>query len=106
MGTSVRKENRWRRNVQDANDEIDRRRRCGEAIFMERKPRLAVVPPPPSANRRQVRSWMRNNAEDYECATTLAEGANAALDLPAGAIDDETHWVWEEALSAIEWANA
>ena len=106
MGTSVRKENRWKKNTQAANDEIDRQRRFAEAMFMDRKPRPAVVPPPPSATRRQVRSWMRCNAEDYECATTLAEGANAALDLPAGAMDDETHWVWEEALSAIEWANA
>ena len=101
MSTSARKENRWKKNTQAANDEIDRRRRCIEAMFMERKPRLNVVAPPPSANRRQVRSWMRNNADGYECATNLAEAANAVLDLPDGAMDDETHWVWEEAALAI-----
>jgi hypothetical protein len=106
MGTSARKESRWKKSVQAANDEIDKRQREIEAANMVRRPRLAVVPPPPSANRKQVRSWMRRNAEGHECATTLAEAANAALDLPAGAMDDETHWVWEEALSAIEWANA
>lgn len=106
MGTSVRKENRRKKYAQAANDEIDRQRRCVEAMFMERKPRLAVVPPQPSATRRNVRSWMRSNAGDYECATTLAEAANAEFDLPDGAMDDGTHWVWEESLSAIEWANA
>ena len=34
------------------------------------------------------------------------ESKDAALDLPAGAMDDETHWVWDEALSAIEFTNA
>lgn len=58
------------------------------------------------ASRVQVRSWMRRHADAYENATELAEAANAALDLPRGAMDDETHWVWEEALSARDWDNA
>ena len=46
-------------------------------------------------------SWMRNNADGFGSATQLAEAANAALELPPGAMDDETHWVWEEALAAL-----
>lgn len=48
---------------------------------------------------------MRRNAYDFECATTLAEAANAALDLPDEAMDDDTHWVWDEASAAIDWAE-
>ena len=44
---------------------------------------------------------MRAAAEDYDTATALAEGANAALELPAGAMDDDSHWIWEEAIKAI-----
>lgn len=44
---------------------------------------------------------MRNNADGFGSATQLAEAANAALELPPGAMDDETHWVWEEALAAL-----
>ena len=46
---------------------------------------------------------MRRNAEGFETATELAEAANAAMRLPPEAMDDEGHWVWEEALSALEW---
>ncbi len=49
---------------------------------------------------------MRRNAHEYECATMLAEAANAALDLPPGAMDDEVHWIWDEAVDAIEWADS
>lgn len=106
MATSVRKENRWKQTVYAANDEITRRQREAEAACLVRGPRPAIVPPPPNATRRQVRNWMRRNVEGFESATELAEAANAALDLPPGAMDDEGHWVWEEALSALEWADA
>lgn len=106
MATSARKENRWKQTVYAANDEISRRRREAEAMFMERGPRPLTVPPQPNATRRQVRSWMRRNADDFESATELAEAANAALDLPTGAMDEEGHWVWEEALAALEWTGA
>lgn len=106
MATSARKENRYRRNIWAANNAADARKREFEAAFMSRGPRPVVVPPKPKATRRQVRSWMRRNAADYDGATQLAEGTSAALDLPVGAMDDETHWVWEEAISAIEWAAA
>lgn len=106
MSTSARKENRWKKTIQAENDMASKRQREAEAMFMERGPRPAPVPPPPSAARRQVKSWMRNNAEGFDSATELAEAANAALDLPLGAMDDETHWVWEEAISALEWVSA
>lgn len=44
---------------------------------------------------------MLRNAQDYESATAIAEGANAALDLPNGAMDDPEHWVWDEAVRAL-----
>lgn len=49
---------------------------------------------------------MRQNAQDFDAATQLAEAANVALDLPYDAMDDETHWVWEEALDALEWVES
>jgi len=45
---------------------------------------------------------MRHNAEHYETATELAEAANAVFRLPDGGLDDETHWVWDEAAEAID----
>ena len=106
MTTSVKKENRWKRSVYAANDAASDRQREAEAACMVRGPRREAIPQKPCATRRQVRSWMRWNAHDYDDATCLAEAANAALDLPNGAMDDDTHWVWEEALSALEWADA
>ena len=107
MATSVRKENRWKRNAQAANDAKSDLRREVESACLVRGPRPALVPPPPNHTRRQVRSWMRRNADDgFETATELAEAANAAMRLTPGAMDDEGHWVWEEAISALEWANA
>lgn len=97
MATSARKENRWKRNTQAANDADSDRRREVEAACMVRGPRPELVPPPPSHTRRQVRSWMRCNAADgFETATELAEAANAALRLSPEAMDDGGHWVWEE----------
>ncbi len=58
--------------------------------------------PPPSARRRDVRRWMQHNADDYESATELAEAANAVFRLPDGGLDNETHWVWDEAAEAID----
>lgn len=53
-----------------------------------------------TATRRQVRNWMRRNAEDYDGPTALAEAANIALVLPYGAMDDPDHWIWDEAVEA------
>lgn len=103
---SVKQEHRYQKLVIAQGRVATDSQRLAEAMFMERGPRPALMPPPPNASRRQVRSWMRRNAEGFENATQLTEAANAALDLPAGAMDDEGHWVWEEALSALEWADA
>lgn len=105
MSTSARKENRWKRTVQQSNDAISDRAREIEALHMVRGPRRVSVPPKPSATRKQVRSWMRMNASEYDNPTQLAEGANVVFDLPCGAMDDETHWVWDEALDAIEYSE-
>lgn len=103
---SVKQENRYRKWVIETGRALTDRQREIEAATMERKPRPAAIPPKPNASRRQVRSWMRNNADEFDTATQLAEAANAALDLPPGAMDDETHWVWEEAILALEWAES
>ena len=102
----VAQEHRYVKLVREQNDEVSRRQRELEATFMKRGPRQAPVKPSPSATRRQVRTWMRLNASDYETATNLAEAANAALALPSEAMDDETHWMWEEALAALDWIAA
>ena len=98
---SVRQENRWKKRViEEGRKESDRQREI-EAMFMERKPRPLAAAPQPNPSRRQVRSWMRANAHDYEDATHLAEAANAEFKLPADWLDSETHWIWEEALDAV-----
>lgn len=102
MSTSVRQENRWRRTLKEQNDAVTDRRREVEATFMVRGPRPKPVPPPPNATRRQVRSWMWIHAEEYETATHLAEAANTVFDLPGTGLDDETHWIWDEAFAAKE----
>ncbi len=102
MSTSARKENRWRRTVQEANDQVSDRHRVIEAAFMPRSARPPKIAPERknSATRRQIRAWMRSNADAYDCATQLAEAANVEFDLPGEGLDDETHWVWEEAVLA------
>lgn len=99
---SAKQEHRYKNLVIAQGHVPTDRQRLAEAMFMERGPRPALVPPPPNASRWQVRSWMRRNAEGFESATALAEAANATFDLPLGAMDDEGHWVWEEALSALK----
>ena len=100
MATSARKENRWRRACQQENDADGDRRRELEAAFMPRGPRQDTPAPTPRTTRRQAIAWMLANAHEYGSATALAEGANAALDL-RDALDDEMHWIWDEALIAF-----
>lgn len=78
------------------------KRHAALCVGLNRPPR-APLPKVRSAtaSRASVRAWMRAAADDYDTATELAEGANAALELPAGAMDDESHWIWEEAIKAI-----
>ena len=102
---SVKQENRYTRLVISQGLEITDLQREIEAATMSRGQRRPAIPPPPNSTRRQVKIWMRRNARDFECATAIAEAANAALDLPSGAMNDEGHWVWEEAAAALDWAE-
>lgn len=52
-----------------------------------------------SATRTEVRRWMRANATEYDGPTQLAEAANAQFELPGQGLDDESHWVWDDAAS-------
>lgn len=98
---SVRQENRWRKHIHEEAGEAERRQHAAITQNLNRPPRLPLPAVAATATRAQVRGWMRNAADDYSTATELAEGANAAFDLPAGAMDDECHWVWDEAANAI-----
>ena len=100
---SVKQENRWRRTLHLENQRRDDIRREIEAATMERRPRPPVVKPVnDGARRRDVRAWMRQNADEYETATALAEAAKTAFRLPGDGLDDETHWVWDEAAEAMK----
>lgn len=101
----VKQENRYKRLVISRGMVAADRRILVEAMRMERGPRPALAPPQPNASRRQVRSWMRRNADGFETATELVEAANAAMRLPPEAMDDGGHWVWEEALSELDDAD-
>ncbi len=72
---------------------------------MHREPRQPVAAGPLiQATRRRVASWMRSNANEYDTCTELAQAA-AAIFLPESALNDECHWVWDEAVNACElWA--
>ena len=94
---SVAMENRWKRKLQDESNAANDLRRNIEAAHMQRKERMKAVPPTPNPNRREVARWMKMHANEYECATSLAEGANVEFDFPIEWMDDETHWVWDEA---------
>lgn len=99
---SVRQENRWRRTIQQQNDSSSDRLREIEAATMVRNVRPAChEPSAASASRRAVRAWMLANSDEYETATALAEAANVEFDLPGDGLDDEMHWVWEEAARCL-----
>ena len=97
---SVRQENRFRAQS------IARFREAGvlagqiEAAGRERREPSQQAARSGTATRRQVRNWMRRNAEDHDGPTAVAEAASIALALPYGAMDDPDHWVWDEAFDA------
>ena len=100
---SVKQENRWRRKLHLESQRLNDLKRQIEAASMERGPRPAAIKPVnDGARRRDVRAWMRANAHQYETATALAEAANTVFRLPGDGLDDETHWVWDEAAEAVE----
>ena len=84
---------RLAREAKAHNDCIGQR----EAMRLVRPPRPALAPVANDvATRHQVAAWMQRNA-GHANATELAEGANCALKLPPGCMDDETQWVWDVA---------
>ncbi len=102
--TTVKQENRYAAMVKFQADAVCDDRRIMETLASPRAPRAPTQRnQSTTVTRKQVRSWMRRNAEHYEyCSTRLAEAANVALELPAGALDDAAHWIWEEAYEACE----
>jgi len=99
---SVKQENRYRRSVIESGRLREDRIREMEALHWPRGKRPARRDVEvQTASRLEVRRWMRAVAEDYDTATELAEAAGAAFRLPGRGLDDETHWVWDEALVAV-----
>ena len=98
---SVRQENRFRAQS------LARFRQAGilagqiESLHRKQRRSDQQAATPMAVSRRQVRNWMRLNAEDYETETALAEAANVELALPSGAMDDPDHWIWDEAFDAL-----
>ncbi|MBU2762467.1 hypothetical protein [Acidithiobacillus caldus] len=99
---SVKQENRYRRSVIESGRLLEDRTREMEALHWPRGKRPARRDVEvQTASRLEARRWMRAVAEDYDTATELAEAAGAAFRLPGRGLDDETHWVWDEALVAV-----
>ena len=100
---SVASENRWKAKLHREAAE-DERRRHDTLMAGESREARAELPPQPRtiATRAEIRRWLRANAIDYDGPTELAEGVNAALELPPGALDEGTHWIWDDALTAWE----
>lgn len=99
---SVRQENRFKAQSLARVREADGLARQLEALRHQPRQQGQQGVEPGSTTKRQVRNWMRRNAADYAVATALAEAANIALSLPSGAMDDPNHWIWDEALDALE----
>lgn len=47
---------------------------------------------------KRVKEWMRIHASEYDCATSLAEGANVVFDGISPWLDDDTHAIWDWAI--------
>ena len=100
---SVQSEQRWKRRGQRENNEQAALAGMITGLGLPRSPRVVVAAETTrNHTRAYVRQWMAANAADYDGYTALAEAANAALRLPEDCLDDETHWIWDEALLAIE----
>ena len=107
----ARKEQRdllhFRRKADQEQEPTIMRDMMRRAVELEQHPRNPLPPSksPIAPSKAAVRRWMRLNAAEYETATELAEGCNAALDLPQEWLDDPEHWVWEIAITEIELAE-
>lgn len=98
---SAAMESRWKRRTMAENNEINARKREHEALRLVRGPRTAhAISASKIPTRLDVRRWMRTNASEYETATELAEAASVELCLPQDWIEEESHWVWDEAVLA------
>lgn len=64
-----------------------------------------AMEPNSNASRVVIRQWMRAMAHEYETATKLAEAAATELGLPDEWLDDETHWIWDLAINAMDERN-
>ena len=107
MGVSVKQENRINNRIRRSLDLANRLKHEHEAMMIPRKPRQAVVPIVSDiATRGQIAAWMLRNVSDYSNETELVEGANCALKLPIGCMDDATHWIWDVAANITDRAAA
>lgn len=55
------------------------------------------------ANKKEVRHWMDNQMHmfsNWNSATELAESAAHSFDMDE-VLDDETHWIWDEAMDSF-----
>lgn len=97
---SAKTESKWSQILASASNARIDNARVAESLFIDRSARPAASLPASIATRKQVRNWMRRNADDNE--SLLAENAVAALNLPQSWLDDSTHWLWDEALAVAE----
>lgn len=101
----VASEQRWVKRCIEQHQAVTDKQRELEALRLPRKPRKVPPPPPALPSRREVRAWMRLNVDIDEGPTILAQSAASELGLPVEWLDDNTHWIWSEALEACEWAG-
>lgn len=107
MSSTVKQEHRNNvriaRDAKAINDYLGQR----EAMRLVRKDRPVLAPLVSDiATRGQVAAWMLRNIADYTNETQLVEGANCALKLPIGCMDDETHWIWDVAVNIADRTDA
>lgn len=107
MGVSVKQENRINNRIRKSLDLANRLKYEREAMMVPRKPRQVLASIVSDiATRGQISAWMLRNASDYSNETELVEGANCALKLPIGCMDDATHWIWDVAVNITDRAAA
>ena len=99
---SVQSEQRWKRRGQRENNEQAALAGMIAGLGLPRSPRVAAATTTRNHTRAYVRQWMVANIHEVDNYTLLAEAAADKLDLPQEWLDDETHWIWDEALLAIE----
>lgn len=92
--------NRFSSNIRRANDEISSIERQKESMRMVRGDRKEVVVEK-GIERHHVRKWMRDNVADYDNETELVEGLMCSMNIPEKWLKDETHWIWDIAVSVV-----